>query len=378
MRILTIAIKEFWHNLRNPKVMLLLTLIPIIAILLLGTAVSNQFSNPAISMSNVQIEYYIAGEGSEFATSIVRLMNDFIDKSGTLQRVYQPQESVNRLKHNDIAAYVLINEAEQSVKLYKNQFYYEKAIILEGLLISAINHYNVTHNLTGHEADPSVIIDQAAKDYVSMQGLAGQEWPSAMDYYGVAFSILFVFYGMTTSITNTINDKKNGTLARALLSPAAQKELLVGKIIGEVAIKVIQMAIVIATTMFIYNVNWGAKPQYAFIMIFAQIILSVSIGTALGLIFSREEIAASLVHIMIVIFAFFGGSYMPLSGLGLLGQIGKFFSPIWWSTTGIFSLIYIGDTAIYSIALLVNVFLALVFIGIASLRIRKKEILVNG
>lgn len=380
MRIFRIAKKEFLRNLRDPSIMLIFTLIPIFAISLLGIAVPNQFSDSEIVMSDIKIEYCVLGEASEFTDSFVKITNHVMGSSSELLRVEAQEESITRLKNNDIAAYILINEEDHAIRLYKNPLYSEKAIILEGVLNSFVERYNIFYEVQSTNAYSMTEIDfgNVEKSFVSLEELERKEGPSSMDYYGIALTILFIFYGLTTALTNTMDDKKNGTIARVFLTPIAKRELLIGKVIGEVGISTIQMAIVIASTILFYNVNWGTNPLYAFFLIFTQIILSVSIGIVLGLLFNREEAVIAVVHILIVVFAFFGGSYMPLDGLGMLGEVGKYFSPIWWSMTGIFSWIYTKETAYFSIVILHNVGFSILFLWIAALKIRKKENFIYG
>ncbi len=70
---------------------------------------------------------------------------------------------------------------------------------------------------------------------------------------------------------------------------------------------------------------------------------------------------------------------MPLAGLGLFGEIGKyFFSPVWWNVKGMMNTIYQGDMSTFYIAMVINVGIAILLLMLASWKMTKKEGLLHG
>ncbi len=94
-----------------------------------------------------------------------------------------------------------------------------------------------------------------------------------------------------------------------------------------------------------------------------------SFGVFVGSVIKSENAADPLMHIFIVASGFFGGAYVQLSTMGSLGQVGKYFSVIWWANTGIQKFIYSEDASymIYaniiflSVALLLTIVNSIIF-----------------
>ncbi|QUI22502.1 ABC transporter permease [Vallitalea pronyensis] len=382
MMLLKVAIKEILQNIRDVKTIALMTLMPIASILILGMAISSAFSHSGtVSMEDVHVEYLVEGEKGALTTGFENIMGRMLTDDRHLVEVDDRETSLNRIKNNAIACLVEINEANQSISLYKNNRYNTNGSIIEARLRTYMNHINAVYAIKGVDTElpEEMPLDGGERDNtITINELDLEEPVSAMDYYGVAMSILFVLYSMSVQVTRNINEKKKGAMNRVLVSSIRKRDILLGKVLGGVTITTLQFAFVIATTLFIFNVNWGTNPAYTLILMFTFIIMAISIGTALGVVFNSEDKAMAVLHVFIVMVALFGGSYMPLTDLGVFGEVGKYFSPIWWSVRGAMETIYQGDTGTLYIAMGINIGIALVFLLLASWRMTKKEGLLHG
>lgn len=381
MILLKIAMKEILQYIRDVKTLALMTLMPIIVIFILGMAMSSAFSpSGVLSMEDVHVEYLIEGEKGALATGFENMMRRMLTDERHLSEVKDRKESLNRIKNNEIASFIEINEEHQTISFYKNSRYSTNGSIIEGRLKTYVNQVNAIYKIKGVESQliDNMLLEGERDNYTAIKRFDVEERASAMDYFGVAMCTLFVLYSMTVFVTRNINEKKKGAMDRVLVSSVSKRDILLGKVLGGVTITTIQFALVIATTIFIYNVNWGDNPAYAFMLMFTFIFLAVSIGTTLGLLFNSEEKAMIIIHVLIVIVALFGGSYMPLAGLGLFGEIGKYFSPVWWNVKGMMNTIYQGDMGTFYIAMVINVGIAILLLMLASWKMAKKEGLFHG
>lgn len=381
MILLKIAMKEILQYIRDVKTLALMTLMPIIVIFILGMAMSSAFSpSGVLSMEDVHVEYLIEGEKGALATGFENMMRPMLTDERHLSEVKDRKESLNRIKNNEIASFIEINEEHQTISFYKNSRYSTNGSIIEGRLKTYVNQVNAIYKIKGVESQliDNMLLEGERDNYTAIKRFDVEERASAMDYFGVAMCTLFVLYSMTVFVTRNINEKKKGAMDRVLVSSVSKRDILLGKVLGGVTITTIQFALVIATTIFIYNVNWGDNPAYAFMLMFTFIFLAISIGTTLGLLFNSEEKAMIIIHVLIVIVALFGGSYMPLAGLGLFGEIGKYFSPVWWNVKGMMNTIYQGDMGTFYIAMVINVGIAILLLMLASWKMAKKEGLLHG
>ena len=380
MVIFKVAKKNILRNIRDIKAMCIMTLMPILIILMMGVALAGLFEGNELSMRDVHLEYLVKGEKGVFTKGFESLIDEMMTDGSSFLEIKDREQSINRLKNDDISSLIEIDEENKTIVLNKNNIYNTEASIIEGVLNTYVSRFNVVHEIIN--VNPQLIKEVSSKEegnsYVTLKSLNRKESPSAMDYYGVAMCILFVLYGIMTLTSDIIIEKGKGTLARILLSPISKKELLLGNALGGVGTTTIQIGLIMLATLLIYNVNWGDNPIYAFILIFTEIIMAMSIGTALGFLFDSEGKALGLIQVFAGVTALFGGSYMPLQGLGLFGEIGKYISPIWWTNGGMFEMIYTGRMNSYYAAIAVNLGVAVLFLLIASWKITKKEGLING
>lgn len=369
MNILKIAKKELLQNLRNVTVMLIMTVLPLAVIMLIGMALNGVFSSEEFAMDNLNLEYYIQGEKSEFSFGIEDMISELLGEESSFVEVTDLDQSLKTLENNDITTVILVDESEKSVTLYKNDEFYTQASVIENLLKNYTIRTNVVHEVM--LTNPNQL-NRTPQDYVNMKTINKDDMPSSMDYYGVVMCMLFLFYGITVPFSNTIKEKKCGTMDRILVSSATNKEMLLGKILGNTAVNFIQALIVMSATLFIYNVNWGSHLVLAVVLMISLVVFVVSFGISLGFLLNSDEIGNAVIHTGIVIIAFFGGAYMPLVGLGLLGEIGKYFSPLWWSINGIMSMIYGNTTEMLYQAIAINLGVSLLFVWFTSLMIKRK------
>lgn len=370
MNILKIAKKEILQNLRNVTVMLIMTVLPLAVIMLIGMALNGVFNGDEFTMDNLELEYYIQGEKSEFSSGIEVMISELLGEESRFDEVTDLDQSLKALKNKDITAVVWVDETEHMVKLYKNNEFYNQASIIENLLKNYTIRTNVVYEvvLTAPE-----VLNNTPQDYVDIKTINKDEMPSSMDYYGVVMCMLFLFYGITLPFSNTIKEKKCGTMDRILVTSATNKEMLFGKILGNTVVNSIQALIVMSATLFIYNVNWGSHLILAVVLVISLVVFVVSFGISLGFLLKSEEIGNAAIHTGIVIIAFFGGAYMPLAGIGLIGEIGKYISPLWWSINGIMSMIYGNTTEMLYQAIAINLGVSLLFVLFTSLMIERKR-----
>jgi len=160
-------------------------------------------------------------------------------------------------------------------------------------------------------------------------------------------------------------------------SPLEKATFFAGKMGGQLLTLMIQLGAVTLFSAAVFGVSWGEEPLLPLLMVFVQMIMSTSIGIAMGLAFSTEGAGMTLGHIVIVLSAFFGGSYVPLSQLGELGVIGKYFSVIWWTQTGIINYIYLGETATLFNAIVVCLGVTALMFVVSIFKLGKTEGLAN-
>ncbi len=221
MILLKIAMKEILQYIRDVKTLALMTLMPIIVIFILGMAMSSAFSpSGVLSMEDVHVEYLIEGEKGALTIGFENMMRRMLTDERHLSEVRDRKESLNRIKNNEIASFIEINEEHQTISLYKNSRYSTNGSIIEGRLKTYINQVNAIYKIKGVESQliDNMQLEGERDNYTAIKRFDVEERASAMDYFGVAMCTLFVLYSMTVFVTRNINEKKKGAMDRVLVS----------------------------------------------------------------------------------------------------------------------------------------------------------------
>ncbi len=380
MKIIRIAIKDFLQSIRDIKLFLILTIMPILIICILGLAMATTFSSDSLTIENTVIEYIVKDDARGLSNEIENLFAEILGESSKLEMVESLEESLNRLRNNEITSTINIDGNTRVIKLYKNNIDNDKSSIIEGVMNGYIKRSNVISEVINKSPEllKSGVVDFSNQSHTKVRSITSNNTFVAMDYFGVSMCILFVFYSCSTPLLSIINEKKNTTLNRIFIANVSKFECLIGKVLGQFLSVLVQITIVFLTTLVAFNVNWGVNPFASYLLVVTLIFFAITMGTVLGLLVNNESIAVGILHGLIVIFAFFGGSYMPLVGLGVLSEVGKFFTPIWWNMNGLFDMIYYNNMETFYIAIAMNIGFSFIMILVSLLKFNQSGEMTNG
>lgn len=358
MKSIVIIRKEIIQQLRDYKMLLIMTVLPILIIMVLGL-IFNQDYTSKLTLSEMSVAYSLSEE-SDLSKALISSLDQLqIKESLELSK----SEGFERVENNELVLFIEIEN--ESVKVYKNDTFLREGSAIESFIEQFLVRYSLSEKTEISEL----------RSYTNLEIASGSQDYNIMNYFGISMSLLFVFYGMPMQITSVINERKDETFSRMLNSPTQWYTIIFGKIIGNILIASLQITIIMLVTLFAFGVNWG-NPLISWLLLETFVILSVAIGITIGFLFNSEDKAMGFIHIFIVIMAFFGGSYMPLENIGFLGSVGKYFSPIWWTSNGLFGYIYTIDNMYYINAMTINLIGTLLLIGISSYLLnRKKEVI---
>lgn len=367
MNIIKIAHKEWLQNVRNVPVMLIMTIMPIAIIMMMGMALSGAFSGEATSLENIDIEYQVVGNGSIYSDSVKGILSSLLKEEGQLLELDDLDKSIEKVKDTEIALAILIDDNEEQITIYKNDFYMNKSAVIENIIKNFTVNYNVATEIISNGQTYRVT------DFkTSFRSLSKKNLPSSMDYYGVVMTMLFAFYGIVSPFSNTVKEKNKGTLDRILTTSVGAREVLFGKILGNFMVNSLQLAIVLGSVVIFFGVNLGNHVVLAVLLMLSLVFLIITLGISIGFLLKNEDVGQAIIHTSIVFFGFFGGAYMPLYGLGFMGQVGKFFSPLWWSINGMMDMVYGDELSTLFTALAINIVAALIFVVFTSFMVNKR------
>ena len=380
MKVLSIAKKIILRSLRDVNTMLIMCAMPLVIIFILGMVFNSLIGNDSsIELDDMYITYTVIGERTQISDGIEDMMHDLLTENSTYEMTKDKDEQIKKLRAADITAFIQIDEDNKTVTLYKNSRVNTSSSILESALRSFTAKYNTIVEVAkvNPTALQAILSQDETGEYIQKIGLNKKYQPSAMDYYGVAITALFILYGFLTPLVEIIIDRKEGLTTRVLTTSVKPVEIFTGNVLGYVSVTSIRTAIVIVISTLAYGINWGAAPIFPILLLFALIVVMTSLGMMLGEIFKSLNTASSAGHLFIVMSGFFGGAYIALEDMGNIASIGKYLSLIWWTNTGISNQIYNNDYSNMITAFIIFGVLSVVFLGVSIVLMNKREAFSN-
>jgi len=374
MNIISIIIKEIKHSFRDRKSMGMMIILPIVLILVLGSALKSEFAT-SINIGTPKILYSIEGTGTvsdNFKTSFIQKGKDF---------------KIEFIKMNDMVAAkkeliskqcdaIIVLKADNKIEFYKSDASSLKAGMAESILSTYVQQFNVVLDII--KVNPKVInsiLSDNNADYSIITSINKSAQPSSFDYYTIAEIALIIMYASMIGLFGIASEKNSKTRNRVLISPVRKYEFLTGKTLGGVLGTILQIAIVVLFSKYVLKANWGSDIFTVFLIFGSEIVMAISIGVGLGFIFKNENVANGILNLVIIVMVYLGGSYGPVDGMGgKTFQAITYLSPVRWVNRSIMDVIYNNNYSRVSTTILINLGAAVVFLSIASLLFRKESV----
>lgn len=134
---------------------------------------------------------------------------------------------------------------------------------------------------------------------------------SAMQYYAAAMAIMFLMMTALGQARVMIQDRREGTLDRVLISPTAKGTLLAGQILGCMLLVYAQFLTLMLGTRFLFGVHWGAWIP-ALLLGAAFSLAASGVGMAVAGVLNNPQAADTAMGLLGNAFAALSGAMMPL------------------------------------------------------------------
>lgn len=372
MDIFSILLKEVKQNIRNRRSMTMMVLFPIILMVVLGTALAGVFHSTD-RFKDIDVIYT-----NPDGTPYTRLFETFLEKGGEMGIKFTGTENAkvgkDNIKGGKYACFIKVDS--KGLVLYKNNGNAMKAGIVEAFLDSFLQRYSAITAIAGVNPAAAGMVSRAegSTDYVKTLTLGSVKTPGAMDYYAVSMLTLIVLYASITGTSAIVNEKTTKTANRILSSPVTKYEFLTGKILGTVAITLVQVFIVVIFSKVVLKSYWGSHMGTVLAIVAAEVVMAVSLGLGLAFVLKDRVVSQGILNLIIPVIAFLGGGYVPVETFGknmlMLSEI----SPLRWVNKAIFEIIYSNDFSTVGTAILINLGIAAVFVVISAFGIRREAI----
>lgn len=376
MKILSIAYYTILRNFRDRKTLALMLLLPIILILILGSALGGVFSSRSISTTDV---CYI-DEDNGFMSDVFEefLASDEIEKMIKVNVVQSKEEAIKLIKNKEASALLVLpsNFSEEVqkggkavIEVYSSKYSDTRASIVQSIINGFVS--GTKSQLTVRQMG---FIDREYKQYdniseavVTAEGNA----PRAIDYYAVTMLVMTIMYGTSYGNFAIKEEKLLNTSIRLSSAPIKYWETILGKLMGCIVTVFMQAIIIVVFTKVAYKVNWGGNLWFIIFVCLSLSLLSVGLGMMVSNLGKNPQATGGLLNLGVNIATFIAGGYVPASEMSPIFEKIGYASPNYLAQTAMFNTIYGGAAAeTFNVMLAIWIIIAVVF-AIAGLTERR-------
>ena len=137
-------------------------------------------------------------------------------------------------------------------------------------------------------------------------------------------------------------ERQQGTLRRVLTTPTTKATYLLGTILGQVLMALVQMTLLVLFGIFVMKLAWGNDPLALFVLLTAAALAAAAFGTTMGTFVKPEGQASGLSIMFGMVFALMGGCWYPLEMFPSAVQSAVKILPTTWAMQGLLDLVLRG------------------------------------
>ncbi len=195
--------------------------------------------------------------------------------------------------------------------------------------------------------------------------------PSGFQQASPGMIVQFAIFGLMTSATVLVMERKEGTLRRMLVAPVHPAEGVAGHLLALFSIAFVQGLLLVAFGQIAFGVDYLRAPLGTLVMLVALALWVTSLGLLIGVLARTELQVMIFSFISMILFAALGGAWFPLettsSAFSRLGHL----LPTAWAMEGLQNIVVRGlalSSTLLPAAVLVAY--AAAFFGLAVWRFR--------
>ncbi len=325
-RIAAIAKKEFRQLKRDKRLLFVIFFFPVMLLVMFGYAVN-------FDVKHVKIAIYDQEKSSlsrDFINSL--LHSEYFD----LVDMISSEKEINKYLDEKLAQCVIVIPNDLSQKLYSNREVTIQFLIdgVDGNTASIINNYANLATITFNQKfNKEILAVKGIKQYEPIK-LDPQFWfnpelkTSKFLVPGLIAMILIVTSVISVSLS-LVREKERGTIEQINVSPLSSLELLIGKTFPFVIIALINSALILIASYFLFGVEIKGSIPLLFFTTLIFLVASTSLGIFISVVSDSQQVAftlatfASLLPSIIL-----SGFIFPIDSMPFLIQIITNITPV--------------------------------------------------
>ncbi|MCM3117161.1 ABC transporter permease [Neobacillus sp. MER 74] len=368
MNILNIAWKGIKTDFRDTRTLFFMLLFPILLMLVLGTALSNTFTTSLI-VDDIDVLYKDTTNGEFFP----HFINE-VEKSGLhFTKAAGSTDGEKEVKQGTYDGYVEVTD--QGIQLYVNNGTSIEGTILQGMLASFVDQYNITSEIikVAPEKLESAFTREKPADFIKETSLLPNQQPGSMDYYAIVITTMIILYGAMSASSLIVSERVRKTGDRLIASPVLKSEIFIGKVLGSLVSNSICIVLVLLFSKLIFKANWGDHLGLVFLVLLTEVVFAVSMGIGVSFLSKTSAGPKVIIMLFVQLSSFFGGAYFKIENPEGIFKLITDLSPLTWMNTAVTKIIYANDFAAAIPALTINLSGALLFLLVAIVSLQRRE-----
>ncbi|MDF2649672.1 MAG: transporter permease [Paenibacillus sp.] len=372
MQIWIIAKYEVLRFMRMRYLLVIQFLMPLLLIFILGSALSDTFKMEDRTIKPVKVDVVQSDSGALSAGFKSFLSAPELLKIIQPMNIQSRDEAIKRLKSGDSEFALIIpsdfssrvlegKEAEWEMILGQDYGQNLTAKITLRSFLEQVNYRQAAiisagprgaEMLQKQGSDGSFKPTAEASSHVRLGNLTSSNSNyTAMQYYTASMLVMFLLYSGMGAALGLQEEKEKHTLSRLNAMPIHEYQILLGKILGNIFISILQSAIIIIATILFYGVDWGNDFFHLFLVCLLIIVSSMSLAILIMLIANSAKAINTTFQMIILVMTFLSGGFTPLPE-DLLQRMGEF-TLNHWAMQSMFHIMLGSDAAILGHHLLI-------------------------
>ena len=348
MKTLQITYYSLLVYLRDKQSLLLMLLLPIVLILILGTALQAAFTPGNIGVTKVAFYNQDVGEmGQRFEDFLTA---DKVKEMLAVTPVATQEEGINLVREGKVTALIQLN-ANYSALIQKgetapvNIFFppvdsFRQPIVknIVGSFISSGNTVSAFLHLG--DTDLQMTRREIIQDMpLTTEGAT----PKAMDFYAVTMLVMIILYGANYAAVGLGENIHEPVGKRRKIAPVKNYQIYAGETLAVVLTVFMQGVVLILFTKYAYQANWGENIFVPILVVFVLTLFATGLGTMLCVVFKNTTSASVALNIIVPATTFIAGGYMPLELPGRFLPLLRNISPNHFAQKAIFDYVHSGN-----------------------------------
>lgn len=235
-----------------------------------------------------------------------------------------------QFSYQTLTAFYLEEEPEAIIEILVQNHEQFQANVVESIITSFTDQYNLELSIAFATEGEAVETAISTADFGEFIHIPNQEPISAFQYYTIGMAMMFAMYVASTVSGNAFKEKTNNTLARLMLTGERPLNYLASKLVSGTILTMVQLLILfIGSSIFFQTFN-ELNSTFLLLILLNTFVYSLTIGalaallTAIAVQFNNDAISGIFSGGVVVIFAFIGGSMMPVEQMSpFMNELGN-------------------------------------------------------